>query len=295
MNPILLSLLKDQQNKYPHILEDKFPRVFVKIMELWGTPQFDPFLSELFLDDSDGSRQGFPPDAMAELFFLSTLHDNAMKAKEAAKGDNVWANENVRRGLEEEHIEYSPAGFFSSLDIGNIHAIELFIEAGVDLEQRNSVGWTPLMMASFMGSEQVAILLTTAGADVNARDNRGYGPLHWASNQGYTQVTELLVQKGAFVNVKSDRGLTPLLQASARGHADIVRLLIAKGAIVNDADDEGWTPLHKAVANDHEEVVEVLMGAHADPYALHESGRTPVDIAKQKKAPEMMRKLTQRR
>lgn len=295
MNPILQKLLKDREHKYPRNLEDNFTRIFAKIMALWGTPQFDPFLNELFLDDSNGGRQGFPPEVMAEIFFLSSLHDEAMKAQEEEKGDNVWANENVKRGLDEEHIEYSPVGFFKSLDAGNMRAVQLFIEAGVDLEQKNAVGWTALMVASFMGSEQAALLLTTAGANVNARDKRGYGPLHWASNQGFAQVTELLVQKGAHVNVKSDKGLTPLLQAAARGHTDIVRFLIAKGAAVNDADDEGWTPLHKAVANGYEAVVDLLMEAHADPYSLHESGRTPVDIAKQKKDPEMMRKLVQRR
>jgi len=295
MNPILQSLLKDREHKYPHKLEDNFSRVFAKIMALWGTPQLDPFLSELFLDDSHGARQGFPPEVMAEIFFLSTLHDEAMKALAEEEEGDAWGNEKVRRGLDQEHIEYSPAGFFKSLDAGNMRAVQLFIAAGVDLEQKNSVGWTPLMVASFMGSEQAAMLLTAAGANVNARDNRGYGPLHWASNQGFAQVTELLVQKGAFVNIKSDKGLTPLLQASARGHADIVRFLIAKGAAVNDADDEGWTPLHKAVANGYEAVVDLLMEAHADPHAQHESGLTPVDIAQQKKAPDIMRKLVQRR
>lgn len=295
MNPILQTLLKDREHKYPHNLEDNFARVFTKIMALWGTPQFDPFLSGLFIDDSHGVRQGFPPAVMAEIFFLGTLHDEAMKARAEEKSDDVWANEKVRHGLDEEHIEYSLVGFFRSLEAGNMRAVQLFIEAGVDLEQKNAVGWTALMVASFMGSEQAALLLTTAGANVNARDKRGYAPLHWASYQGFAQVTELLVQKGAFVNVRSDKGLMPLLQAAARGHTDIVRFLISKGAAVNDADDEGWTPLHKAVANGYKAVVDLLMEAHADPYALHESGRTPVDIAKQKKDQEMMRKLVQRR
>lgn len=293
MNPILQAALKGREHLYPHNLEDNFPRIFANIMELWGTPQLEPFIRELFLDGGRVARQGFPQDVMAEIFFLSRFHELVLKAR--AKANDVWTNERVKRGLDDEQIEYSSAGFFQSLDAGNLRAIRLFIEAGVNLEQANYVGWTPLMVASFKGNEQAAILLITAGANVNARDNRGYGPLYWAINQGFAQITELLVQQGALVNEKSDKGLTPLLEAAACGHAEIVRFLLSQGAVANDADDEGWTPLHKAVANGHETVVGQLMEAGADPYARHESGFTPVDIAVEKIDTVIMRKLVKRR
>lgn len=293
MNPMLQSLLKGREHHYPKNLEDRFPKVFFNVMTLWGTPQLAPFISELFLVGGRDSRQGFPPEVMAEIFFLSRFHELVMKSR--AEGNEVWINEHVKRSLHEEHIEYSPAGFFKSIDTGNLRAIRLFIEADAELEQTNYLGWTPLMVASFIGGEQAAILLITAGADVNARDNLGYGPLHWACNQGFAKVAELLVQKGAFVNAKSDKGLTPLLQAATSGHADVVRFLILSGAVVNDADAEGWTPLHKAVANSHESVVDELMEAGADPNSQHESGLTSVDISIQKIDTVIMLKLVKRR
>jgi len=289
MNPTLQHILKGKEDKYPHNLEDRFGRVFAKIMELWGTTQLDPYLSELMIADKEG-RQGFPPEVMSELIFLSMFHDEYL-ARKIENGGDIWANEEVRRGLEEEHIEYSQQGFFRALDIGNERAVKLFLDVGVDLEQKNAMGWTPLMVASFMGSEKFATLLVNAGANANVRDSRGYSPLHWAAYQGFLGVTELLVRKGAFVNVKSEKGLTPLLQAAARGHTEIVQFLLANKAAVNDADDEGWTPLHKAVANGHLEVVKLLMAAHADPRSQHQSGMTPIDIARQKKNSEILQVL----
>ena len=293
MNPMLQSLLKGREHHYPQNLEDKFPRVFFNAMALWGTPEFAPFMSELFLDGGRVSRQGFPPEVMAEIFFLSRFHELVMKAR--ANEGKVWTNEHVRSGLLEERIEYSPAGFFKALDTANMKAIQLFIEAGVDLEQSNYMGWTPLIVASFMGAEPVAALLIAAGADVNARDKQGCSSLYWASTQGHAKTAELLVQKGALVDVKSDKGVTPLSQAAASGHAGIVHFLILNGAVVDDADLEGWTPLHKAVANAHETVVDELMKAGADPYAQHSSGITPVDVSIEKIDTAIMRKLVKRR
>lgn len=281
MNTTLQELLKGQEEKYPHNLETKFTRIFTRIMAMWGTPALDVYLGELMIDEK-GDRQGFPKEISAEIFMLSLLHDKVMaeiNRKRDEEGD-VWSNEKIKLGLEEEHIEYSPRGFFSALDADNTRAVRLFIEAGIDLDEVNKAGWTPLMVSSFMGSEATAELLINAGANVNTRDKRGYGPLHWAAYRGFTRIVDLLVQKGAYVNAQSDKGLSPLLQASACGHAEIVKLLISKKAIVNDADKEGWTPLHKAVANGHKDVVMSLLAANADPNTENLAGLTPLDIAK---------------
>lgn len=280
MNPILKPFYEDQEHKYPKNLEANFSRVMGRILELWGTHELDAYLSELMID-TKGGRQGFPPTVISELLTLSMVHDKFMAVQDASEQD-VWSNEAVRAALEEQHIEYSRKGFFNALDIGNTRAIEIFIQAKVDLEEKNPSGWTPLMVSSFMGSEQAAKLLINAGANVNARDERGYGPLHWASYRGFLEITKMLLAKGSFVNAKSKAGLTPLIQAASCGHQAVVELLLTKGASVNESDEEGWTPLHKAVANGHEETVKTLMDAGADPNIPHNSGLTANKMAQQK-------------
>jgi ankyrin repeat protein len=288
MHPILAALSDGDEAKYPRHLEAKFKRIFDAILNQWGTPNLDDYFNSLFIDDR-GGRQGFPADVMGDIFFLYSLHERlkASGRDKEIEGD-VWKNEEVRRGLEEECIEYSPRGFFRAIESGNARAIELFLKAGVDVELKNQVGWTPLMVSAFMGSEEGATLLLNAGANVHARDDLGYGPVHWAALQGYPNVVAMLLQKGADANVKSNKGLTPLLQAAARGHGEVVQLLLSKGAAVNEADIQGWTPLHKAVSNKHLDVVRLLIGANANPLAQHAGGATPISIAKEMKNQDIL-------
>lgn len=285
----LRTLLEADEEHYPSNLEAKFKRILDKIVELWGTTMLDNYFEDLLIDKR-GGRQGFPSDVMRDIFYLHTLHERAMRARKTGPED-VWSNETIKRGLEAEGFEFTPRGFFRAIELGNQRAFELFMQAGVDIDMRNDVGWTPLMVSAFMGSEASAKMVLEAGADVHARDNLGYGPMHWAAYQGYPAVIELLIAKGGDVNVKSDKGLTPLLQAAARGHAETVKLLIKRGAFVNQPDKEGWIPLHKAVANGHLETVKLLLSAGADCNARHASGVTAVDIALQKERPEIIEAL----
>ena len=65
-----------------------------------------------------------------------------------------------------------------------------------------------------------------AGVNINARDSNGWTPLHWAASEDYDQIVKLLIDNGAKINVKDDLGDTPL------DFADIEtsKLLISNGA-----------------------------------------------------------------
>jgi ankyrin repeat protein len=308
-------LLVGNEEKYPANLEMQYPRVFNNIMNVWGTAKVDDYLGSLLIDDR-GGRQGFPTKVMQDILFLYSLREK-LKGAGPSKQDawaeevekrgfsgnasewgtattlragefRVWFNDETKRILEQERIEYTPRGFFHAIEIGNERAIQLFLAAGVSIELENDAGWTPLLASVFMGSESVALLLLKAGARVDVRDDRGHSPLHWAAFQGYVKAAQMLLDKGAGPNAKSAKGLTPLLQAAARGHTEVVRVLLKHGVAVNEADEEGWTALHKAVANDHLEVVRLLMAARADPHARHTSGVTPVSIAQRNKNLEII-------
>lgn len=284
MNPVLARLLVGRENQYPSALEEQFPRVFNEIIRRWDTEEFDAMFQQLFLSDRV-DRMGFPFQVMKELMFLQELHE---EAKNAPKGNDVWGNVITRRGLETEGIEYSEKGFFQAVEQGNLTAIKLFLDAGVDVNIQNDIGWTPLMVAIFSSNEAAANMLLKAGASCNARDKRGYGPLHWAAYRGYTKVITQLLDSGVSVNLRSNAGVTPLIQAAAMGHENTVALLIESGARVNDPDSEGWTPLHKAVANGYTKVAEILLNAGANPNLPHSTGLTAKDIAMRKQQMEML-------
>ncbi len=285
MHPTLEPLLKGREERYPQLLEERFPHIFNKVMELWGKEELEQYFTGLFLSDRP-DRQGFPLDVLREITLLHDLYTEAMQAKAAA--DDVWANAVTRRGLEEQGIEYSKAGFFRAVELGNEQAIRLFLQAGVDINLQNKAGWTPLMVAIFTSNESAANMLIDAGAKPDVQDARGYGPLHWAAYRGFESVTRRLLEIGVPPDLKSSAGLTPLLQAAAMGHAGVAAVLLERGANVSEPDNDGWTPLHKAVANGYTELVELLVKAGADPDARHASGATPASIARQKQKAEIM-------
>ena len=266
---------------YPRVLEAKFSRIFNKILNLWGNPELDNYLDGLMVDKR-GGRKGFPMDVMNDILLLSRLHQQVL-AKMGAQGRGVFSNEMIKRELQNEKIEYSPAGFFRAIEVGNERAVRLFMSSGVDTKMKNGSGLTLLIAAAVAGNLKAAQDLINAGADVNDRDPQGYTPLHWAAFKGYPRVTELFLGKGADANARSKLGLTPLAQAAVCGHDEVVKLLLDGGADVSAVDDEGWTALHKAAADGHAAVVKLLLAAGADRDAKNARKQTPEMLAKQRK------------
>jgi hypothetical protein len=293
MHPKLAPFFQGREQFYPRHLEANYSRIFNKIIGMWGTPELDAFINDLFVDKR-GGRQGFPAEVMNDILVLSRIHERMqqMKAEGARKKEDAWNNESLRRALQGEQIDFTKEGFFRAIELNNERAVQIFIRGGIDLEVKNAGGWTPLIAAAAAGNLNAAKALIEAGADVNARDSQGLTALHWAAFKGYPRVTELLADKGADVNAKSNMGLTPLSQAAVWGHAEVVEVLLLKGANVDDSDGDGLTPLHKAVSDGHAAVVKLLVAAGADREAKTPRGLTPAAIAKQKNNPAVIAALS---
>jgi ankyrin repeat protein len=105
-----------------------------------------------------------------------------------------------------------------------------------------------LFFASHRGKlEAVRWLLAQEGIDVNLGDTVGCSPLHVASTYGHEAVVEALITAGADVDHQDRLGRTALMDASTYGHTAIVRRLIAAGARLNHAAGRPWT-LHTCAA-----------------------------------------------
>ncbi len=278
MDERLFKLLGSNDAVYPHLIEEKFPRVFTKILELIETSHIDAYLGDLMVDKRSGDRAGFPPEAASELIrlsnYLSAMHE---QGKEVSAWDEV--PEYKRHEVERLGYDFTPNGLLKSVEDGNQDAVQVFLSCGVDLEVRDERNWTPLMISSFNGNEEFALLLIKCGAKIAARDKNGYTPLHWAAFNGFSNVVKALLQKEADPNALSDFGWTALMQAATRGHLLACAYLIAQGADVNLATLDGWTALHKAANNGHTQIVKLLLDKGANRYAQYQDGNTPIDLA----------------
>ncbi len=74
MNKKILKLIGGEENHYPHALEKQFPHMLNRIIELWNSPELDPYLEQLMLDTRDHQRQGFPPDVATDIMRLSRIN-----------------------------------------------------------------------------------------------------------------------------------------------------------------------------------------------------------------------------
>lgn len=63
--------------------------------------------------------------------------------------------------------------FFAAAKIGNSEVINEFLKHGFPVDVRNQDGYTPLMMATYYGHQDIVTTLLAKGADRCARDNRG--------------------------------------------------------------------------------------------------------------------------
>ena len=75
---VVLQTLKCNPSQYPQMLEDRFPHILEKAIELWGSPEAEAYFADLLQPDGRGGgrfdRDGFPGKAWQEILQLQLLH-----------------------------------------------------------------------------------------------------------------------------------------------------------------------------------------------------------------------------
>lgn len=121
----------------------------------------------------------------------------------------------------------------------------------------------PIHDAAKAGDVEQVRGLIEAGTDVNEKDTAFKTALHWAAEKGHMGVVQVLVDKGAGVNDKDLSDVTPLHLAVLGEHESILEFLIVNGGDVNLTDSQGITALDDATNRSYMGVVEILKRAGA--------------------------------
>jgi len=179
-------------------------------------------------------------------------------------------------------FEYESTPLMKAAYRGCQDIVELLMEHGGDMYQRDVFGYTPLQHACFGGSSTVVSTLLGVSRhnnkqeeeakddnqlldeilkilnmfsssekenqDVNVADEEtGFTPLHIACSLGRMDLVEALLELGAFVDQPNTEGRTPLFFAAGCGHADILPLLVQEwGADVHAATTTAISMQHIA-------------------------------------------------
>ena len=153
-----------------------------------------------------------------EDFFIAVRNDNSSNVTELLQRgfDPNTRDAKGQTGLTIAMQEHSPKA-----------ARALLAAPGIDVNELNSSGESPLMMAALKGDLAGAQMLLERGARVN---QPGWSPLLYAATGPEPKLVSLLIERGAEIDAVSPNGTTPLMMAAQYGSEDSVKLLLEHGA-----------------------------------------------------------------
>lgn len=207
--------------------------------------------------------------------------------------------ERARMKLGQMGVEYTPHAFLESAKRGDVHAVTLFLQAGMDPNVRDRTGVAPgdfiqddtaLAHAARNGQGALVDLLLAHGAAPDSglvpaavygdatimgrllavrprAGDAGTASRNRAVTGDDRVMNGLQSSLGEFRTERGAPAAIALWSAVMTDHPDIVRLLIGSGTHVDAASDGGCTPLWWAAREKHPDIVRVLLDAGADANA----------------------------
>ena len=159
---------------------------------------------------------------------------------------------------------FNKANAFSDVEIyvaikdENTSLFTEMMAAGIEVDERDIDGNTPLMKASALGKAKFVRYLISMGADVDKRNYAGQTALHSAARAGHNEIIDILVDNGAFVNMPDLDGFTPLMFAVLSEKRFTVEHIVGRGAILEFRNVFGATALDVAKKKRYGNIVKFL-------------------------------------
>ena len=123
-------------------------------------------------------------------------------------------------------------------------------------------------------------LFLEAGMDVNVRDSAGTPMLSIAARSNRVKMIDWLVENGANINaISKDRGYSAVMDAVWKSSAEIVKKLIGLGADLNVISNDGQSALIIATGASNNEICLLLANNGADPSYKDKMGMSSLAYA----------------
>jgi ankyrin repeat protein len=153
---------------------------------------------------------------------------------------------------------------------GSLPVIETLLRNSADYGIKDIRGYTAIHVASQYG--QTAVLYHMAlkwGVDMDQPDHDGRTPLHWAAYKGYADTIRLLLVLDSRFDVADKEGCTPLHWAAIKGNGEACTVLLQGGSVsvLTYKDATGLTPAQLALEKGHR-----YLGLHLAEYKKKQEG-----------------------
>ncbi len=205
----------------------------------------------------------------------------------------------LRSALDPAEPTRPDAALLRAAERGDADGVARALRAGADIETRDTLERTPLLLAATEDRVDVARLLVALGADPDALDHQHDTPWLVTGVTGSVPMLEALLPADPDLRILNRYGGTSLIPASERGHVGYVRRVLRTGIDVDHVNRLGWTALLEAVllgdgGKDHQEIVRLLLAAGADPSIADAEGVTALRHARARGHSSLVRLLADR-
>ena len=166
-----------------------------------------------------------------------------------------------------------------------------------EVKKRDAQGRTPLHVAAFARQRAAIEALAKAGAELGALENDRYDAVTIAAVADDEETLRVLLSLGASAKLVTSRyDGTALIAAAHLGHDGVVRQLIAAGAPLDHVNNLHWTAAIEAVVLGnggarHQATLKALIDAKANLQLADRSGRSPLQLARERGYAEMVAML----
>jgi ankyrin repeat protein len=199
------------------------------------TPLFDcddPEMAKILIDggvdpnvkDNEGNTVLHNASFLDKMELVEVLLDNG-------------ADINIKGALDKTPL-------YSVVSWSRVNMTKLFLSRGADISVKDHRGQTPFQEVAKKVDPHINIveLLLDNGAEIDQRDDLQRTTLHWAANWGNIKLIELLLSRGADINLRDGLNRTPLDLALEEKHEELVGLLEQNQSDlkVDPEDTKGW-------------------------------------------------------
>lgn len=237
------------------------------------------FLNELI-------KAGIDPKVVAKdggnAFLFATqasrYHSNALPFYQYLEELGIDPNTSTKEGQNPLHQLYRT---------NNAEIVDYFISKGVDVNQQNKLGTTPLMLASgFQKDKDVFLKFFEKGNKLNQANKDGQTALTYAISYNNAKIAAMLIAQGADITIvdKDGNDLGYYIAKHYRSNEDYhekLKLLNTFGLCNCKLQTKGNTLYHIAVESNNQELLKELANLQVkyDINKLNEDGLSPLHIA----------------
>jgi F-box protein 11 len=166
---------------------------------------------------------------------------------------------------------------------GDLNLVTKLLDDGADVNDKNSMGVTPLHASAFAANLKLAQLLISRGADQMQGDESEMAPIHYAAAEGAIDLVRFFVECAgkSVAGLIGAEGITPAHMAANIGHAEVLSYIaeVCGAEYCAQLDCKGNSPLHLASSWGHTACVNVLLQIGCSANVRNSKNMTPLMVA----------------